>query len=331
MTIKEFTTATCVMDNHVLIFGSGQHAHKKIIPSLDRLNHKIIGGVVRHKNKFPNATICEITVSELPTLLKKYQLRQIVTIIATPPANHLKALETLYNFGLRRFIIEKPIFLSTKELQQARKLTDASIQSINMYEQSPVWETFLANLQNLISSEPDENIAINFNFNIPETAIDKNDFRKGSIEDLGAIGDIGYYPVSALYLVAEYLKLQCSNVDHVVEYSEIGIPHFGCFTVKLKSNITVQGSWGFRDYYRNNVHVTSPKSEFNIDFIFSKPRVGMSTLNCSNDVTITNAAIEEKFDQFDLELARLISSQGRKISDELYDFVLENFDRMVAV
>lgn len=331
MTIKEYTTAACVMDNQVLIFGSGEHAHKKLIPSLDRLNYKIIGGVVRQKNKFSDATICEITISELPTILEKYQLHQIVTIIATPPSNHLTALKTLYNLGLRRFVIEKPIFLSTKELQQARKLTDASIQSINMYEVSPVWKTFLTNLQHLIRSEPDENITINFNFNIPETAIDKNNFRKGSIEDLGAIGDIGYYPVSALYLLAEYLKLQYTNVDHVVENSEIGIPHFGCFTGKLQSNIKVQGSWGFRDYYRNSVHVTSAKSEFDIDFLFSKPRVGMSTLNCSKDGTITSVPIEEKFDQFDLELVRLFSSHGRTISDKLHDFVLENFDRMAAL
>ena len=309
------------------IVGRGKHVEKKIIPSLKSLDRQISAYFTNFSTGIDHLGVESIPRSKWSDYVSSLTDEQKLSplLIATPPSIHLRNIVELSELGFSNFIVEKPLVTNTADLKALRKIRGIDIQLINMFEFSPSWDFFLKDLETLIATYPSDVLTMHFEFIIPDSAIPHDDFRRLLVEG-GALCDVGYYPLSAAYLVSSKLGLLPIISCHKVKKNHHQAPFFGEFVINENSLINITGTWGLSDNYRNQVTVTVGGLQQTYSFIFSKPQLGLAKVYFKQDNVVSEQAINEHMDQYAINLVAAINRIGRSVNDKLCDFLVSEFD-----
>lgn len=309
-----------------IIIGNGTHVRKKILPSLFQLGLKPRAILSRHTQPGMIDEIETAPVSFAKNIIEKINSEgnTPIIIVATPPSSHRHVVKSFFNLGIRHFIVEKPAVLSSRELDELRGLKDCSIQTINMFEMSPVWDKLVSNLKCNVATTK----CIQLRFTIPYNALTDTDFRTSSRLDGGALADIGYYPLAALYLLQESFLGSGPIQTIEIDLNKYRITQSGKFRCLVSNHLSVYGHWGLADEYKNEGIIETLTDTFKHSFIFSKPKINLATVERSGQNGNQIEPITEVEDQYTLALKSAIQRKGRDINDKLHDFICGYFEQV---
>ena len=225
--------------NLFCVVGLGNHAVSKIIPALEHRDFHIIGIVTKKKKKIIGCQTYKnlrLAINSVP--------KNTIFILCSPPSLHfMQAKEILkHKFNL---IIEKPIFLYSKELDKIIKnLPNQKIflaESL-MYNFSKQYKEF----KKIWRENKNKVKKLKIIFTIP--SFPKESFRNKNNSFPVSLYDIGCYPI---YLINE-LKLD-------VQIKKFRIKNFGdikrelFFLDFIDKGLKVEIKFGVDKFYKNSV------------------------------------------------------------------------------
>ena len=275
----------------ILVLGNGKHTNRRIIPALKKLN-AVTSVVVGDRNVTRDKTIDDlVTISSYRQSLVSDNVFDL-SIIATPPENHLESFEGIRKKS-KKVLIEKPItmdmsYISTNEFSQYlnRKLLFEAI----MYFHHPVWKK----VKDIIETK--KIININAQFSVPH--VGKCDYRYSRHRGGGSLGDQGIYPISLIsVLVKENYKINNISTSSAKGY-EVDLS--GEIDLTLDSKINFIGKWGLGEDYKNFLKLTEEDgTSYEINFFFSKPDSTEAIINVFKGNSKEEIVVG-RYDQFEL-------------------------------
>ena len=316
-----------------IIVGNGGHVSKKIIPSINEMGGSILGiftNSSQGSDALGNQLVPQNFWLDYSAGLSK-PLDEVAILIASPPSAHLENITKLGSLGFHSFIVEKPAVTTKSELEILRAGIGHKTQLINMYEFSLFWKKFLFTVKEMQRGALQQLVDINFQFTVPEEAIDDKNFRKASIKDGGALCDIGYYPLSAAYLVLAEFGVGPQIEKLSLYRNAFGVPQYGSFSLVQRENIAVSGDWGLSDIYSNKVSLQIGAIRKEFSFIFSKPELASPNITSWNGDIVTHEIFCEDRDQYTMNLESALTQSGRDINDDMLDFVMSAFDKYSVI
>lgn len=262
------------------IIGFGSHVSKNILPAIVRSGKIEVGAIhVRDVYKYTNKA--EEANCVVKSISEKVSDDIEWVYISTPISTHYELVEK-YLLAGKNIICEKPI---TDESEKTRKLYDLSnkrglkLFEVCMYKYHKQYRHIMDLV--LDSSKPVKKI--HASFTIPH--LSESDIRYKKSLSGGALLDVGYYPVSLLYMLLgkpngiDLVKL--SAPDYEVDLSGVAVfkyDHLYCIA-----------EWAIGAPYTNEVKVVTEDKIITYDRFFSKP-----------ETYSTKANVKQGFDSFDI-------------------------------
>jgi len=258
------------------IVGSGYHVINKIVPALKERN-KLIKGIVTSKKN--DSSLNFKTFDTIASALKALP-RDTTFIIATPPNLHFtQAKEIIMNE--RDIIIEKPIFLKTKELVEIYSLLNDNkniVLEAFMHRYTKMYSTFLK----FWESNKNGIIKLKSSFYIPD--IPKGTFRDKDNISSSCLYDIGCYGLSLL----NDIGLELDKIQ--IEKTEKTGSKILCIQLKGKiKELSIELNFGQNKHYENFVEVTtSDNSTLNFSPFFYGRKAKKSIIHFKNDSILSS-------------------------------------------
>ena len=264
----------------VLVLGNGLHTNKRILPALNKIEY-IDSIIVGDRNADKESSFNKITrilnFNESVDSKHNYDL----SIIATPPYNHIESFEKIKNIS-KRVLVEKPFsndfdYIFGEELQNYIK-NNLVFESL-MYFHHPVW----SKLKHILKSK--NILTVESEFSVPH--LSNKSFRYIKKLGGGSLNDQGIYPIS---LISELI-----NDEYVI--NSLTIEKEKSFEVDLGGEINISydnktfiGKWGLGKEYKNYIKFTDVDcKEYFVNFFYSKPdntEVKIETLDNNPDLKI---------------------------------------------
>ena len=290
---------------NILLVGNGQHANKRIIPSLIQLDlvskiDIVFNEVIHHK--VDDSRINYFNKNDKDNSLdSSYDL----IIYATRPDIHLENFYEYYDFS-NKHLIEKPIssnFNFLKEVSFEKKYKNKKVFESLMYFHHPV----VKKIQTITSNEIIKSIKCSFK--VPHADFEHYRYKKkfGG----GSLLDQGIYPISLISSIfGENLKLIDSNLHYNSDF-EVDLGGIAKFKNNSIQNITAE--WGLGMEYENYLEINSLNFQYVFPFIFSK----------NESLSYEYYLINEKNEKLFETLGK--SDQFKNMYTDILDSKLNNF------
>jgi NDP-hexose-3-ketoreductase len=275
---------------NTLLLGYGSHAKKRIVPALSaikEIDEIVIGDKNQLSDDFLPQGIKVVNFEKALSLEKNWDL----TVIATPPINHIENLKSVFN-NSKRILIEKPITNDFKFIDDnLNEYTSMKpIYESLMYFHHPLWAQIKAIIKENSINE------IHCEFSVPH--LDLNNYRYTKKRGGGSLLDQGVYPISLAveiinkeYKVLNYKKIEDKNYE-----VDLG----GEIELLIDNSISFFGKWSLGFDYKNSVQLTSQEgTTFTSEFIFTKPNNHVTCIEINDNNKISKKSVGD-YDQFQL-------------------------------
>jgi len=272
----------------IAIIGFGSHVSKNILPAISRSSEiDVVAIYVRDVNKYTKKA------GELGCTVKHISEKISSDIdwvyISTPISTHYKLIEK-YLLAGKNVICEKPITDDSKKTEALYDLSNKGglkLFEVCMYKYHKQYH----HIENLVSDNSNPVKKIHVSFTIPH--LSKDDIRYKKFLSGGALLDVGYYPVSLLFMLlgepSEVELVKLSESGYEVDLSGVAIfkyDHMYCIA-----------EWAIGAPYTNEVKVFTEDAIITYDRFFSKPETYPTKANVKHGFKVSDVEIGED-DQF---------------------------------
>lgn len=323
------------MNNYAIsVWGLGNHALKRVIPSILAINEFILVGVCSRSKKIVEACAkkhnCEGWTDSL-NMLDNDKIE--IIYISTPIGVHYN-LATLALDSGKHVWCEKPLtcnFNDTKKLINLAKKNKKMLSEAFMFLYHPQFKK----IQNLIKDKEIGKInSVICRFGIP--ALDEPGFRENSDLCGGAFWDVGSYTVAA---VIELFNDQNVKVifAEIIKHKDLPVDTKGRAILQFAQGTIAYLEWGVGVAYKNEIDLWAENGSFYTDKIFSKPVNYLPVYRIRNHYgkeVFTNGKKAEQFDEMLREFSNILNTpikikeeykriyKRAKVMDEIVNFSL---------
>lgn len=299
----------------ILVLGNGAHTNKRILPALKKIPFiKSVYVGDRHTKKINK-------IDDVISLIKyedafKMSNNFDLTIIATPPYNHIESLKKIYS-KTEKILIEKPIsndrsFIKGSEFKSIYE--ESTVFESIMYFHHPLWKKVKSIVNNMDIKE------IYAEFSVPHQSLDGYRYKK--IMGGGSLNDQGIYPIS---LITELFKenYEIKSVE-ILKDKDFEVDLGGSLSL-IVNKINVLCQWGLGKDYKNYLSIKdNMNNEYKIEFIFSKPENLESKIIFTNNNEIKIIKVGT-YDQFELMYREILQSDLSGFKYSKYENLIRRY------